>query len=83
MRLLPLYQQKKEQFRQEGIQQGSQEERRTIVENLLKSRFGSIDRELAQIVNPLLTLSPEEFAALLLQFSTLSREDLLAQFPNS
>lgn len=95
MRLLPLYQQKKEQFRQEGIQEGiqqgiqqgeergTQRERQTIVENLLRARFESMDEELAGVVNPLMALSPEEFAALALQLSALSREELLARFPKT
>jgi len=80
MRLSPLYLQEKEQSRQEGIQQGAQANQRTIIENLLKSRFGAIDSELATVVNPMMALSPEAFAALILQLSALSREDLLARF---
>ena len=95
MRLSPLYLQEKEQSRQEGIQQGVQQgiqqgvqqgiqqERRAVVENLLKSRFGAIDPELETVVNPMLALPPEEFSALLLRFSTLSREELLARFQDA
>jgi len=88
MRLSTLYLEEKEQSRQEGIQegiqqgiqQGSQGAQRTLVENLLRSRFGSPDADLAKIVDPMLALSPEDFAALVLQLSALSREDLLARF---
>lgn len=73
MRLLPLYEQDREQAIQQGIQQGE----RLVVENLLRSRFGSLDEELSAIIEQILTLSPEEFTPLLLQ---LSREELLARF---
>jgi hypothetical protein len=69
MRLAPLYQQDRELARLEG--------RRQVVENLLRVRFGSLDAELSVIIEPLLTLPPEEFTSLLLQ---LSREELIAQF---
>lgn len=73
MRLTPLYQQDREQAKQQGIQQGE----RLVVENLLKFRFGEIDNELQEIIEPLLTLPPEEFTPLLLQ---LSREELINRF---
>ncbi|MEH2163668.1 MAG: hypothetical protein V7K38_22160 [Nostoc sp.] len=73
MRLAPLYQQDREQAKQQGIQQGE----RLVVENLLKFRFGEVDNELQEIIEPLLTLPPEEFTPLLLQ---LSREELINQF---
>ncbi|MBD2725071.1 hypothetical protein H6G96_01710 [Nostoc sp. FACHB-892] len=73
MRLAPLYQQDREQAKQQGIQQGE----RLVVENLLKVRFGEIDNELQAILEPLLTLPPEEFTPLLLQ---LSREELIDRF---
>ena len=65
---------------QTGIQQGKQEERSTIVENLLKARFGNVDEALAAVVPPLASLPPEDYAQWLLQLSGLSREALLAQF---
>ncbi|MDZ8261427.1 hypothetical protein [Nostoc sp. ChiQUE01b] len=73
MRLEPLYQQDREQAKQEGIQQGE----RLVVENLLQVRFGSLDKELSAIIEPLLALSPKEFTPLLMQ---LSREELIARF---
>jgi hypothetical protein len=48
-----------------------------VVENLLKVRFGEIDNELQAIIEPLLSLPPEEFTPLLLQ---LSREELIHRF---
>ena len=81
MRLAPLYQQDREQAIQEGEQRGLetgiQQGERLVVENLLKVRFGEIDNELQAIIEPLLTLPPEEFTPLLLQ---LSREELIDRF---
>ncbi len=81
MRLAPLYQQDREQAIQEGEQRGLetgiQQGERLVVENLLKFRFGEIDNELQEIIEPLLTLPPEEFTPLLLQ---LSREELIDRF---
>lgn len=81
MRLAPLYQQDREQAIQEGeqrgLQTGIQQGERLVVENLLKVRFGEIDNELQAIIEPLLSLPPEEFTPLLLQ---LSREELIYRF---
>ncbi|MEH1899225.1 MAG: hypothetical protein V7K94_28745 [Nostoc sp.] len=77
MRLSPIYEQKLAEVKQEGIQEGIQVERRNLIENLLRVRFGSLDAELRVITEALLTLSPEEFTPLLLQ---LSREELLERF---
>ncbi|BAZ10179.1 hypothetical protein NIES4071_19930 [Calothrix sp. NIES-4071] len=84
MQLSPLYEQKLAEVKlvgqQEGIQEGIQAERRAIVENLLKVRFGAVDNELSLIMRPIILLSPEEFAPLVLQLSQLSREELLDRF---
>jgi hypothetical protein len=69
MRLSPLYTQRLEEATRQG--------QREIVENLLRSRFGSLDEQLLAIIEPLLSLPTEEFIPLLLQ---LSREELLARF---
>ncbi|MBW4623748.1 MAG: hypothetical protein KME17_30855 [Cyanosarcina radialis HA8281-LM2] len=76
MRLPPLYEQDRERAIEQGIQQGQ----RAVVENLLRTRFGELDVELSAIVDSLLALPSEEFAALLLQLSGISREKLLARF---
>ncbi|MBG1268149.1 hypothetical protein [Nostoc sp. WHI] len=73
MRLEPLYQQDRERAKQEGKQEGE----RLVVENLLQVRFGSLDKELQAIIEPVLALLPEEFTPLLMQ---LSREELIARF---
>jgi len=58
-------------------QQARLEERRQVVENLLRFRFGEVDDEMSRVVNGLLQLPPEEFTPLCL---SLSREELLARF---
>ncbi|WP_293077559.1 hypothetical protein [Moorena sp. SIO3H5] len=63
--------------KQEGLVQGKQNERRSMVTYLLRSRFGELDQELLDIIEPLMALSPEEFTPLLLQ---LSRLELLTRF---
>lgn len=70
-----------EEARAAAVLEGVQLERRQVVENLLRFRFGSVDEELSRVVNGLLQLSPEEFASVLLQLPSLSREELLARFP--
>jgi hypothetical protein len=62
---------------QKGMQQGRSEMQRVFLENMLISKFGSIDEPLMQITNPLLQLTPEEMTRLLMQ---CSREELLAKF---
>ncbi|KYC39406.1 hypothetical protein WA1_32280 [Scytonema hofmannii PCC 7110] len=66
--------------RLEGRLEGQIEERRQVVENLLRVRFGSLDAELSTMIESILTLSPEEFMPLLLQ---LSRPELIARFGNN
>ncbi len=88
MQLSPIYEQRlaeakqegRQEGRQEGIEQGVQTERRTIIENLLKVRFGTLDEQLTVIIEPLLGLPPEEFSSFLLQLSNVSREELLTKF---
>ncbi|MCC5640997.1 hypothetical protein LC593_35250 [Nostoc sp. CHAB 5844] len=70
-----------QEARAAAVQEGVQLERRQVVENLLRFRFGSVDEELSRVINALLELPAEEFASLLLQLPALSREELLAMFP--
>ena len=65
---------------EERIQQQIQQERRTAIEGVLRLRFGSMDEELAAIIEPLAALPLEEYTALILQLSDLSREELLTRF---
>ncbi len=80
MKFSPLYEQWREEALQEGEQLGIQREKRVIIENLIKVRFGALDEQLSAIVEPLWLLPSEEFTRLLLQ---LSREELLARFGGS
>jgi hypothetical protein len=73
MTLSPIYEQKLSEVREQGLQQ----ERRGVIENLLRLKFGSLDNELSTIIEPLLTLTPEEFTPLLTQ---LTRDELLNRF---
>ncbi len=59
-----------------GIEKG----KRSMIENILKVRFGSLDEQLSAIIPALLELSEEECTQTLLQFS---REELLTRFSTS
>jgi hypothetical protein len=63
--------------RQEGRQEGRLEERRQMVENFLRVRFGELNEELSGAIAPMLQLPPEELTRLLFN---LSREELLVWF---
>lgn len=76
MELSPLYRQRLEDATQTGIQQ----ERRIMTESMLQTKFGEIDRELAQIIEPLVRLSPQEIAQSILQ---LNRDEILKRFRDS
>ena len=60
-----------------GKEIGKEQERRSVVENLLTVRFGSLDPELQAIIPSVLALSPSEFTPILMR---LSREELIARF---
>ncbi len=73
MTLSQAYLEWEQETQRRGIEQGQ----RQVVENLLKARFGELDQQLVEIIEPILQLPPQEYAALLLQ---LSREELLRRF---
>lgn len=81
MRLSPLFDQQLEAAQltglQQGLQQGVQQGERLAIENILRVCFGTVDEELAGIIDAVLRLSPEEFTPLLMQ---LSREELIDRF---
>ncbi|MCT7976756.1 hypothetical protein NG792_03315 [Laspinema sp. C3] len=85
MELSPLYLQRLQTVKEEGIQQGVQQGlqqgiqqgQRRLVESLLQVKFGAVDAELASIIEALIEIPPLEQAQLILQ---RSREELLAQF---
>jgi hypothetical protein len=84
MNLSAAYQEARQKAVQQGIQQGVQqgrlEERHGLVESLLKSRFGKIDKTLSTVIEPLVQGSPQEVADWLLH---LSREELITKFGKS
>ncbi|MCT7960967.1 hypothetical protein NG791_09800 [Laspinema sp. D1] len=85
MELSPLYLQRLQTVKEEGIQQGVQQGiqqgiqqgQQRLVESLLQVKFGTVDAELSQIIEALIEIPPLEQAQLILQ---LSREELLARF---
>ncbi|WP_445242035.1 hypothetical protein [Microcoleus sp. LEGE 07076] len=85
MELSPLYLQRLEEATQRGIEQGiqrgiergMQQGKREIIETVLQVKFGEIDEELAQIIEPLIQLEPLEITRLSMQ---LDRPELLARF---
>ncbi len=86
MELSPLYLQRLEEATQRGIeqgieqgmQQGIEQAKRQIVESILQVRFGEIDEELAQIIEPLIQLETlDDCTRLTMQ---LDRSQLLARF---
>ncbi|MCZ8036542.1 MAG: hypothetical protein O9276_00010 [Microcystis sp. LE17-20A] len=80
MNLSPAYLQQREEWKQEGIQQGSLEERYSLIASLLEGRFGSLDSELSGLVERIAQLPISERTALLLSLANLSREELLERF---
>lgn len=66
-----------EEGREEGREEGKLEERRQMVENFLKVRFGEIDEALREAIAFLLPLPVEPLTRLLL---TASREEIITQF---
>ena len=77
MKLSPLYVQWEEAALRKGEQRGEQRGIRLMIESMLEVKFGSRDRELSQIVEPLSQLPAKEATQLILQ---LSREELLTRF---
>ncbi len=73
MNLLPAYL----RWREDTLQEGRQEGRQEVIENLLRVRFGALDSELSSLIEPLSQLPPEEFTRLLLN---LERSELLNRF---
>jgi hypothetical protein len=84
MELSPLYLQRLEDATQRGIEQGvqrgNQQGQRLMVESMLQVKFGEVDADLAQIIDPLIELPPLERTQLIME---LSRSEILARFRNS
>ena len=91
MELSPLYLQRLEDATQRGIQQGIQQgiqegiqegiqRERLIVESMLQVKFGEIDGELTQIIEPLMQREALDRTRMIMQFD---RSQLLAYFDPS
>ena len=80
MNLSPAYLQQREEWKQEGIEQGSLEERYSLITSLLEGRFGSLDAELSGLVEQIAQLPISERTGLLLSLANLSRSELLERF---
>ena len=76
-------QETEQQALQRGLQQGVQQERQTTIEQFLTAKFGELDEQLAAIVQPFSALPSPEYATLLMQVATLSRDALLARFEDA
>jgi len=70
-------QQAKEEFLQQGTEIGKKQATLRLINNLLRTRFGEVDQELAAMVETIASLPSEELVSPLLQ---LSRSELLARF---
>jgi hypothetical protein len=66
-----------------GDEEGIEQARRLLAENVLRMRFSQVDERIPDLVTNLLELSPEELALLLQQLPQLSDDELLARLPNS
>jgi len=60
MSLSPAYLKQREEWKQEGLEEGRQYEQRLTVESLLVVRFGNLDEELSAIISQLMELSLTE-----------------------
>ena len=80
MTLSQAYLELEQETERRGMERGMVQGQRILLENLLRARFGLLDEQLAAIIQPILELSPQDYASLLLQLSNLEREDLLARF---
>ncbi|MDB9519632.1 hypothetical protein PN466_22055 [Roseofilum reptotaenium CS-1145] len=78
MNLMEMYEEAMSEDREQAKAEAEQRATRHFVETLLRSRFGTLDEDLASRVEAIASLPPEEFTPLLLQ---LSREEVLARFP--
>ncbi|PAX57125.1 hypothetical protein [Brunnivagina elsteri] len=80
MQLSQAYLEWEQETKGQGIEQGIEQERRQLLENLFLVRFGGVDSQLVAIIPSIACLSSQEYATLLLELPNLSREDLLARF---
>jgi hypothetical protein len=63
--------------REEWKQEGTLEERQSMIASLLEGRFGTLDSELSGLVEQIAQLPISERTQLLLSLANLSRSELL------
>jgi hypothetical protein len=80
IKLRALYQENIQAAEEKGRQEAAFQERRTTLETLLSSRFGSIDPELTAVIHKAIALSASDYSQLLPQLFSIAREDLVKQF---
>jgi hypothetical protein len=66
--------------RNQGLEQGRELERRTILLDFMRSRYGEVDATLESLIPQLMALSNAEWSSLILQ---CSKSELLQHFANS
>jgi len=80
MAIAPLFREQlqaaQQQGMQQGMQQGRQEEQRLILENFLRQRLGELNPEITVFLSSAFTIPVAEFTSLLLEISTLTRDEL-------
>lgn len=54
------------QWEREKIELGRQEGQQAVIENILRARFGEVDRQLAEIIPEILKMTAEQYTPLLL-----------------
>jgi len=76
MAIAPLFQEQLQLAKQQGIEQGREQQQRLILENFLRERFGELTPEIAEFISPISTISVGEFTRLLLEISMLTVDEL-------
>ena len=77
MNLSPAYLKQREEWKIEGIQEGTKQGQLSVIASLLEGRFGTLDSELSGLVEQIAQLPISERTQLLLSLANLSREQLL------
>ncbi len=65
--------------KQEGKQESKKETMRQSIESIIEIKFGEIDQELSQIIEPLIQLPPKAAIKAIME---LSRDELIQRFAN-
>ncbi len=68
------------EWENQAKQRGIEQERRSVIENLMQLRFGSIDQDLRAIITQWMNLDKTEHTRLILQLAQLSKAELIQYF---